>query len=194
MPAIAAAGYVEKQCHVDDDVKINYVVGPNNGTALVLIPAQMGTWESYSRVLVPLSKHFQVYAIDVRGHGKSSWTPGDYTWESIGNDMRAFLQQAVGRPAIISGNSSGGIIALWCAANVPELIAGIILEDAPVFSVEMPRFKEQDKFVYKGLEHAVETLGDFKHRNLANYFRGQELPVSETRTKRFPDFLVRFFC
>ncbi|HKX73343.1 MAG TPA: alpha/beta hydrolase [Candidatus Saccharimonadales bacterium] len=189
--SLVSAGFTEQQFNTGI-VNINYVSGPNNGPALVLVPAQMGTWESYTRVLVPLSQHFQVYAIDVRGHGKSSWTPGDYNWTRIGEDMRAFLEGIVQRPAIISGNSSGGIIAMWCGANLPELTAGVILEDAPVFSVEMPRFKEQDKFVYKGLEHAVWALGDLQNRDLANYFKGQEMPVSATRTKRFPDGMVRF--
>lgn len=189
--AIVAAGYKEQQ-YSTGRVNLNYVVGPNNGPALVLIPAQMGMWESYHKVMPELAQYFQVYVIEIRGHGKSSWTPGDYSWKSIGEDMRKFLKGVVKRPAIISGNSSGGVIALWCGANVPEFVAGVVLEDAPIFAVEMPRFKEHDRFVYKGLVHAVETLGDLEHRDLAHYFKGQEMPVSATRTKRFPDWMVHF--
>ena len=173
------------------EIEINYVIGPNSGRALVLIPAQMGTWESYQRVLLPLAKTFQVYSVDIRGHGKSDWTTGDYSWESIGRDMSAFLRQIVRRPAIISGNSSGGLIALWLAANISELVSAIILEDAPVFSAEMPRFRDEDRFVYKGLQHVVEVLGDPQNRDLANYFRGQVLPVNKgRRERRVPDWFV----
>ena len=184
------AGFEE--CQFDTgEIKINYVIGPNRGPALVLIPAQMGTWESYQRVLLSLSTRFQVYAVDIRGHGKSDWTTGHYSWESIGRDISAFLKQVIQRPAIVSGNSSGGLIALWLAANAPELVAGIILEDAPVFSAEMPRFRDDDRFVYQGLQHAVEVLGDSKRRDLANYFRGQVLPVNEgRRERRMPDWFV----
>lgn len=191
IPAITAAGFTEQQYNTGE-VTLNYTVGPNSGPALVLIPAQMGIWETYYKVMPELAKDFQVYVVEIRGHGKSSWTPGDYSWKSIGKDMRAFLKNVVKRPAIISGNSSGGIVALWCGANVPELVAGVVLEDAPVFAVEMPRFKERDRFVYNGLIHAVEALGDLKHRDLANYFKGQEMPVSATRTKHFPNWAVRF--
>ena len=72
---LIAAGFSEKT-YDTGTVKLNFVVGPNNGPSLLLIPAQIGIWESYKKVLLPLSKIFQVYAIDVRGHGKSSWTPG----------------------------------------------------------------------------------------------------------------------
>lgn len=190
-PRLAAAGFTEQQADLGT-VKLNYVVGPNNGPALVLIPAQMGTWESYHQVLQPLSKHFHVYAIDIRGHGKSTWTPGDYSWDSVGQDMHAFLERIVQRPAILAGNSSGGIIALWCAANAPKLTRAIVLEDAPVFSVEMPRFKIQDRYVYNGLVHAIKVLGDLEHRDLANYLKDQEMPVSETRVKRMPDWFIRY--
>lgn len=74
-----------------------------------------------------------MYAIDVRGHGKSSWTPGYYSWKIIGEDIKLFIENVIKQKVIISGNSSGGIIALWCAANIPEYISGIILEDAPIF-------------------------------------------------------------
>lgn len=191
VPSVVAAGFTEQQYNTGK-VKLNYIVGPNNGPALVLIPAQTGIWESYYKVLPALAKRFQVYVVEIRGHGKSSWMPGDYTWTTIGEDMRSFLRHVVGRPAVVSGNSSGGIIALWCGANAPELVAAVVLEDAPVFSVEMPRFKETDRFVYNGLVHSADALGNLEHRDLANYFKGLEMPVSATRTKRVPDGMVRF--
>jgi pimeloyl-ACP methyl ester carboxylesterase len=189
LKAVRAAGFRERQFDTGS-IRINYVVGPDNGPPLVLVPAQIGTWESYQRVLVPLSRRFRVYALDVRGHGKSSWTPGAYSWERLGADMTGFLGELVRAPAVISGNSSGGIIALWCAANLPDQVAGAILEDAPVFSAELPRFRDRDRFVYQGLQHLVQTLGDLRNRDLADYLRGQTLPVSETRERRVPDWFV----
>jgi putative hydrolase or acyltransferase len=184
------AGFEEK-LYDTGQIKLNYVVGPDNGPNLLLIPAQMGTWESYGKVLIPLSQQFKVYAIDIRGHGKSSWTPGDYSWSTIGQDMRSFIDNVVQGKVIISGNSSGGIIALWCAANLGSEVAGIVIEDAPVFSAEMPRFKERDRFVYNGLKHVVEKLGDLDNHDFADYFSGQEMPVSENRVKKMPDWMIR---
>lgn len=189
-PSLEQAGFKEQRFNTGE-INLNYVIGPNNGPALVLIPAQMATWETYLPNLQTLSQSFQVYSVDVRGHGKSDWATGDYSWSSIGRDMTAFLRQIVQRPAIVSGNSSGGIIALWLAANLPQLVSGLVLEDAPVFSVEMPRFKEEDRFVYDGLKHFVDHLGDINNRDLADYFRGQTLPVNKgKREKRMPDWFV----
>ncbi|MDN7247013.1 alpha/beta fold hydrolase [Planococcus shenhongbingii] len=190
-PKITKAGFQELQFDTGQ-IKLNYVAGPDNGPPLVLIPAQMGMWESYQKVMAPLSKKFQVYVVDIRGHGKSSWTPGDYSWDTVGSDMRAFLENVVKQKALIAGNSSGGIIALWCAANLPHLVSAIVLEDAPVFSAEMPRFKDQDRFVYNGLKKLVDNIGDPENRDLATYFNGMEMPVSETRVKRVPPQFIRY--
>ena len=184
------AGFVETQFDTGE-IRLNYVVGPNNGPALVLIAAQMGIWETYAQNLVPLSQAFQVYAVDVRGHGKSSWMTGDYSWRSIGRDMTAFMERVVQQPAAVSGNSSGGLIGLWLAANLPACVSGLVLEDAPVFSAEMPRFKDEDRFVYTGLAHYVAHLGDPQNRDLADYFRGQVLPVNQgRREKRVPNWFA----
>lgn len=165
--------FTEQTCYTGE-VMLNYVVGPNNGPPLLLIHGQAGSWETYRRVLEPLSTQFQVYAVDMRGHGKSSRTPGHYNWNTIGYDFRFFLKKIIQRKALVSGNYAGGLAALWLAAYVPEMVAGVILEDAPLFSAEMPRFRE-DKFVYKGLAHLVETMQDARG-NPVNFLRTLSVP------------------
>jgi pimeloyl-ACP methyl ester carboxylesterase len=187
---VRRAGFVETTFETGA-VRINYVVGPPRGRPLVLVPAQTGTWESYQRVLPALAETFHVYALDVRGHGRSSWTTGDYSWRSVGADLRAFLRDVVGRPAVVAGNSSGGIIALWCAANVPDLVAGAVLEDAPVFSAELPRFRDRDRYVYQGLRHLVDSIGDVENRDLADYLRGITKPEPGGREKKVPEWFLR---
>jgi len=157
-PALAKRGFAQHLVQVADDVTLSYVRGPAHGEPLLLIPAQMGTWLTYARIAAELSRDFEVLAVDVTGHGASSWTPGRYTWDAVGTHLAALLTAALKRPALVAGNSSGGILALWLAARHPEAVSAIVLEDAPVFSVEWPRFRDRDRFVYHGLAHAVEVL------------------------------------
>jgi pimeloyl-ACP methyl ester carboxylesterase len=172
------------------EVLIHYLAGPDNGPPLVLIPGQGLSLESYQRVMTPLAKNFQVFAVDVRGHGKSGWTTGKNHFPNMGNDFKIFLEQVVRRPAIISGNSSGGLIALWLAANVPELVSGIILEDTPVFSAEWPRLRD-DCRVYRIFKRNAETIGSAEGRNLAAFFKGMEVPIEgKQRVIQFPVWLT----
>ncbi|MFC8192133.1 alpha/beta fold hydrolase [Cellulomonas sp. NPDC057328] len=184
-----AAGFTHRFADLDG-VTLSHVRGPANGPPLVLVPAQMATWRTYAPVMPALAERFEVVAVDVRGHGSSSWTPGRYDWDTVGGDLALLLERVVQRPAVVAGNSSGGVLALWLAAHVPDRVRAVALEDAPVFSVEMPRFRDRDRFVYEGLERFVRVLGDREHRRLADYFRGQVLPVSERRVKRMPDWFV----
>ena len=57
------AGFSERT-YDTGNVKLNYIAGPKNGPALLFIHAQIGMWESYKKVLIPLSQNFQVYAVD----------------------------------------------------------------------------------------------------------------------------------
>jgi len=121
------------------EVRMNYVTtGASDLPALLLLPAQTDSWWSYQEALPLLAGHFQVYAVDLRGQGRSTWTPGRYTLDNMGNDLVRFIDLIIGRPAIVSGNSSGGVLAAWLSAfATPGQVRGTVLEDAPVFASEV---------------------------------------------------------
>ncbi len=139
------------------EVTIRYAEGPPGGPPLLLIPGQGMSHDTYSRVLPLLTGRFHVMAMDVRGHGGSTWTPGRYDFDAMGSDAAALLEERAGGPALVSGSSSGGLIALWLAANRPELVSALVMEDAPLFSAEWPRLRE-DCYVYRVFGRAVECL------------------------------------
>jgi len=160
--SMEAVGIGERFFHAGE-VRINYVVGPANGRPIVFIPAQGMTWEEYILLLPMLAPDFQVFAISLPGHGKSSWTPGKYTFDQLGVAVSEFLREVVGRPAIVGGNSSGGVLAMWLAANVPELVTASVIEDAPFFRAEWPAIKNSVVYdVFLGLaQTAIPGSGGF---------------------------------
>jgi len=86
----------------------------------------------------PLSKHFHVFAVDLRGQGRSTWTPGRYTIDNFGNDLVRFMDLVICEPAIVSGLSSGGVISTWLAAYAKlGQVRAAVLEDPPLFSSEL---------------------------------------------------------
>jgi hypothetical protein len=65
------------------EVRMNYATaGEPNLPALLLIPGQSESWWGYEAAMPLLAAHFQVYAVDLRGQGRSSWTPGRYTLDN----------------------------------------------------------------------------------------------------------------
>ncbi len=185
--SLLPAGFVESQFDTGE-LSLNYVRGPANGPPLVLIPGQSMPWQSYGRVLPLLAPHFEVFAVDVRGHGRSSHTPGKYTFSAMSRDVAALLRGVVKRPAIVSGNSSGGVIAVWLAANAPEHVSGIVPEDPPLFASEWPWMRDHN-WAHKLFTHVAATLQPT--RDFRKFFEGFEIPVERgQRVMKFPRLLA----
>jgi pimeloyl-ACP methyl ester carboxylesterase len=120
------------------EVELNYAVtGDNSRPALLLIPGQTESWWGYEKAMPLLAEHFQVFAIDLRGQGRSTRTPGRYTLDNFGNDLARFVAHGIGRQVICSGLSSGGVLSAWLSAfALPGQIRGALYEDPPLFSSE----------------------------------------------------------
>lgn len=136
---VVAAGFTEKQVTVDAHV-LNYAEGPKHGPPLLLIHGQATRWQDHMRVLPELASKHHVLAVDIPGHGGSDrLAPGEYTNSQVAGLLARFLEDVIGEPATLSGHSSGALLALWIATERPAWVSGLLLEDPPLFSSEMPR-------------------------------------------------------
>ena len=133
------AGFQEKQAKLPDGSVLNYGEGPANGPALVLLHGQQVSWEDYAPVLPELARRYHVYAIDYYGHGGSSKNPAKYSATAISADIIWFIRQHIKQPVIISGHSSGGLLASLVTADTPDVVRSLVIEDAPFFSTEKGR-------------------------------------------------------
>ena len=128
------------QEHIVDlgDIRMNYVVaGESAQPAILLIPGQTESWWGYEAAIPLLAEHFQVFAVDLRGQGRSTWTPGRYTLDNFGNDLVRFIDLVIGRQTLVSGLSSGGVLSTWLAAYAkPAQVRAAALEDPPLFASE----------------------------------------------------------
>lgn len=145
--ATMKAGFEEKHITLPDGSVINYAEGPNNGKALLLIHGQTGCWESYTSVLPHLSKNWHVFAVDCYGHGKSAHDGSKYYLNKIGDDLIFFINNIIRGKTVVSGHSSGGLIAAYVAAYGGDNIIGAVLEDPPVFSTEPDFFRQSFAYV-----------------------------------------------
>jgi pimeloyl-ACP methyl ester carboxylesterase len=83
-------------------------------------------------VIERLVEHAHVFAPDLRGHGRSTWTPGSYRLFDFAADIETFMQHVVPGPAIVLGHSLGGEVAMIAAAERPDLVRAVINEDGPL--------------------------------------------------------------
>lgn len=171
------------------EVQLNYAcTGAPTLPALLLIPGQTSSWWSYEAVMPLLDRHFQVFAVDLRGQGRSSRTPGRYTWDNLGNDLVRFITFRIRRPTVVAGLSSGGVLAAWLSAYAPPgLLRGALYEDPPLFSSELtpacgPSLRQGNLQYFALLGRYLGdqwSIGDWE--GLVAAAAASDLPASRTR-------------
>lgn len=101
-------------------------------------------FSSVAAYLVP--QGFEVYAFDLRGHGRSPGQRGYInSWMEFREDLRAFLQEVQRQrsicPCILWGHSLGGTITLDYALRLHDGIQGLIVTAPALANVSIPPLK-----------------------------------------------------
>ncbi len=99
------------------------------GKPLVVLHGATSRWQDMNSILNPLTEHWHVYALDLRGHGKSGRAAGHYLLTDYAQDVATLISQHIGEAAIVYGHSLGGIVAMELATQSPGDVQALVLED-----------------------------------------------------------------
>jgi esterase len=84
----------------------------------------------FDHIAPAFRNEYHVMAIDMRGHGDSSWSPdAAYIVEDYVKDLEAFVEQLNLRGLVLLGNSTGGRVVQVYAGLHPDRMARLIVED-----------------------------------------------------------------
>lgn len=83
-----------------------------------------GMWDPQAE---DLSAHFRVLRYDIRGHGASSVTSGEYRIDQLGADALALADALKVDRFAFCGLSLGGMIGQWLAAHAPDRVTTAVL-------------------------------------------------------------------
>src|SRR5262245_24015903 len=97
-----------------------------SGSRLVLVHGLGGSHANWLAVAPRLAERAQVVALDLPGFGRTP-AAGRSARVAANRDCLHRFLAAVGVPAIIVGNSMGGLIAMMEAALHPENVTGLVL-------------------------------------------------------------------
>jgi len=111
-------------------VNLRVARGPANGPVLLCLHGVGRSWRDYSPLLSAFMPAWTIVAPDLRGHGGSTRTPGDYLIRNFLADVLAMLKQ-LNEPVVIYGHSLGAMLAALAAAECPHLVRAIVAEDPP---------------------------------------------------------------
>jgi pimeloyl-ACP methyl ester carboxylesterase len=121
---------VEKRFRVGE-ATLNYAEGPSGGSPIVLMHGLTDRWQYYLPVMPHLTQRWHCYAIDFRGHGRSSRTQ-PYRYRDHIGDAVGFLEGCVREPAVLFGCAMGGMVSLMVAARRPDLVKAVIFGDSSI--------------------------------------------------------------
>ncbi len=119
---------------VDLDGPVHYVDfgGSAGGPAVVLVHGLGGSHLNWDLFAPLLTDHARVWALDLPGFGRSE--PGERTASVSANaaTLQRFLDEVVGEPVVLVGNSMGGMLSILATGERPEAVTGLVLLDPAI--------------------------------------------------------------
>lgn len=115
------------------DVGLNVVIdGDDDAPPILLLHGILGSGRTWDWMVPRLADRYRVVRLDFRGHGGSDRAAGRYHMEHYVSDAAAACEQVAGSACVIVGHSLGGAAAAGLAQTRPDLVRGVVLEDAPL--------------------------------------------------------------
>ncbi len=132
--------YVHRDGNVAlSNVGMHYLEWGSAGPTVLIVHGISGMairWEGFARTLMD---DFHVYAIDLRGHGHSSWA-GSYTLDDYGGDVEEFIDAVGLSDPILLGHSLGAAISMRFLGTRSHSISRFVCVDmGPEIAVDRSR-------------------------------------------------------
>jgi esterase len=95
---------------------------------VILIHGLLGSCTTMGMLARGLARQFEVLAVDLRNHGRSSHAPG-MTYREMAQDLAEFMDKKNIGSAGVAGHSMGGKCAMQLAMDFPKKVAGLVVLD-----------------------------------------------------------------
>ena len=143
------------------------VVGPECAPKILFLHGSGQTRQSWGGALrVAAQRGYRAYALDLRGHGDSEWSPdGSYSLDHFAQDIRRVTEH-LGEAAVLVGASLGGLASMLVAASQQSEIRALVLVDITP-RVEMNGAREVMAFMesapngYASLDEAADAVAAY---------------------------------
>ncbi|BDS09946.1 alpha/beta fold hydrolase [Aureispira anguillae] len=108
-------------------MQLNYKVF-GEGEPVVILHGMFGTLDNWQTIAKQLAKHFMVFIIDLRNHGRSPHSEA-FSYSIMANDVYEFMENNWIYEAHIVGHSMGGKVAMQLATENPDLVNKLAVVD-----------------------------------------------------------------
>lgn len=153
---------------VDLDGPVQFLDFGGEGKPLLMVHGLGGAAVNWLAVGPAFAKHHRTFALDLAGFGR---TPLFHRSAALGANaelVHRFIEDVIGEPVILIGNSMGGHIAILVAADHPHWVSRLILVDPAVPGEHVRRIDPASLGVVAALSlpGLAEIVFDRRARNL----------------------------
>ena len=106
---------------------LHYDVVGSGAETIVLTHGLASSGATWTVLAGALAARYRVVTWDLRSHGRSDSPDEPCTVAALGADLAAVVTAAGGAPVHLLGHSAGGVVAMRCVIDHPELVRSVIL-------------------------------------------------------------------
>ena len=144
--SLDAPSFAEVQ--LSTGIRMHYAEqGSAFGEPIILLHGYSDSWFSFSRVLAPLARERLVYALDLRGHGKTDKPAAGYHMRELAADVIAFMDAKQIVRATVIGHSMGSFVAQQAALAAPNRVSRLVVVGSATAPRHMAGMSELDQAV-----------------------------------------------
>lgn len=137
--------------------------GPDGAPPLVFVHGLGGSHLNWALIGQALAEGRRAVALDLRGFGLTPGTRQTTTVRANGRLLGRFLREVIGTPAILAGNSMGGMVSILHTHTAPDTVVGLVLVDP---ALPVPRRLPDPGVAATFLVYAVPGVGEFSMRTM----------------------------
>lgn len=97
-------------------------VRSGDGPPLILMHTIRTQLDYFEKLVPVLKEHYQVFALDLPGHGQSTILPVEYTEKLFRDSVTEFITQLDLHDVTLAGESIGGALALTVSSELPDRV------------------------------------------------------------------------
>jgi pimeloyl-ACP methyl ester carboxylesterase len=149
--------------------------GPSDPGAspMVLVHGLGGSHVNWNAVAPALARKRRVLALDLPGFGRSPPRRAEDPLDANAELIARFVERVARAPAILVGNSMGGLLTMMVAARTPERVRSLVLVDAALPPARGVKLDREVAMVFA--MYMVPRLGEWVMKSRAAKMSAEQL-------------------
>jgi len=154
------------------------------GPAMVIVHGLYGSSDNWAMIAKALGKHFEVYVIDQRNHGRSPHS-NEHNYDLMREDLYEFAMDHNIENAIFLGHSMGGKTVMHFAATYPELVNGLVVVDIAPKSYKLSPDLMRHTTDHKAILNSIDRIDPNEYGSREDIDRELGKTIESERVRQF---------